>query len=64
MVVTVWVLVGFMGISGAGGPIIVDNIATKDACETLKNSMDGDAGFRNGLPFKCHPVPKIISATR
>lgn len=64
MVITVWVLVGFMGISGAGGPIVVDNIASQEDCNALKASLEGKGGFRNGMPLDCHAVPKVVGAKR
>lgn len=49
---TVWVLVGFLTIRSVGGPVVIDNIASKEACESLKSGIEKQMmEFRNNHVF-------------
>jgi hypothetical protein len=55
MTVTVYVLVFWILSGPAGGPAVVDNIASKEACELLRNQIKDRS--TNGT---CHAVEKIF----
>jgi hypothetical protein len=52
----VWVLIFYV----AGGAVVIDNIRTQAACETLAGVMTADVRALNGLepPHRCVSVLK------
>ena len=57
MTVTVYVLVFWILTGNSGGPAVVDNIASKAACELLLTQIKDKDRYTSG---KCYAVEKII----
>lgn len=58
MIVKVWVLIIFMRIGYAGGPVIVDNIASQEDCVFIQNNMKQVYTYEHS---KCIQYDKVIS---
>lgn len=52
----VWVLVFYTSASQAGGPAVIDNIATRDECMRIRPMFDDD---RTGKLARCIQVGKV-----
>lgn len=52
----VWVIVFYVSHPQAGGPAVIDNIATRDECMRIRPMFDDD---RTGKPARCIQVGKV-----
>lgn len=52
----VWILVFYTSTYQAGGPAVIDNIATRDECMRIRPMFDDD---RTGKPARCIQVGKV-----
>lgn len=59
--IKVWVLIAYMWTGNAGGPLVIDNIASQQECERVAENiryMTRDT-LLNGTPTRCVEVWKI-----
>ena len=61
--IKVWVLIAYMWAGYAGGPVIIDNIASKSECERLVQSIkylsSSDSRLYSNPPSTCIEVWKV-----
>lgn len=53
----VWVLVFYTSTYQAGGPAVIDNIATREECMRIRPMFDD--GYNTAKPARCIQVGKV-----
>lgn len=56
MTIYVWVFIAYVGAGHGGGPMVIDNIVTKEQCEILINKVENSYWVRKP---QCVLVEKV-----